>query len=300
LRDGREMHVQVQRAVEAALALSRASEPPPDAPASTLPWLAVAPDTAPRAQEPRASWPAPAPWQAATPPQHQASLALAEVAQLYDKPIPRELARSEAGAAPAPLPGGDWPLGRAVAQIQGVYVLAENAQGLVIVDMHAAHERVVYERLKKSLGAARIEAQPLLIPVTFAATPQEIATSETQAENLQRLGLDVAPLSSRMLAVRARPAALAGGDVVALARQVLAELAQFDASQAIERAQHEILATMACHGAVRANRQLTLDEMNALLRDMEATERADQCNHGRPTWRQLTMRELDALFLRGR
>lgn len=202
--------------------------------------------------------------------------------------------------AAAPLPEGDWPLGRAVAQIQGVYILAENAQGLVVVDMHAAHERVVYERLKASLGAAAIESQPLLIPVTFAATPQEIATAEAQAETLGRLGLDIAPLSAKVLAVRARPAALAGGDVVELARSVLAELAQYDASHAIERAQHEILATMACHGAVRANRQLTLDEMNALLRDMERTERADQCNHGRPTWRQLSMRELDALFLRGR
>ncbi|MBV8603054.1 MAG: DNA mismatch repair endonuclease MutL [Pelomonas sp.] len=320
LRDGREMHQQVQRAVEAALALSRAgaagtaplaavgaaagmpgaraaaeAEGGANAPA----WFAPAPALAgglPRAEE---SHGGAAAWRPQPMPQQQASLALAEVAQLYDRPLPQALGGA-APPLPAPLPAGAWPLGRAVAQIQGVYILAENAQGLVIVDMHAAHERVVYERLKLSLGAARIETQPLLIPVTFAATPQEIACAETQAENLQRLGLDVAPLSARMLAVRARPAALAGGDVVALARQVLAELAQFDASQAIERAQHEILATMACHGAVRANRQLTLDEMNALLRDMEATERADQCNHGRPTWRQLTMRELDALFLRGR
>ena len=191
-------------------------------------------------------------------------------------------------------------MGRAVAQIQGVYILAENAQGLIIVDMHAAHERVVYERLKANLSVAAIESQPLLIPITFAATPTEIATAEAQAASLLRLGLDVAPLSAKVLAIRARPALLLGGDVVALARGVLAELAQFDASHAIERAQHDILATMACHGAVRANRQLTLDEMNGLLRDMEATARADQCNHGRPTWRQLTMRELDALFLRGR
>ncbi len=205
--------------------------------------------------------------------------------------------------APTPLPAsqaGEWPLGRAIAQIQGIYILAENAQGLVIVDMHAAHERVVYERLKASLGEARIESQPLLIPVTFAATPAEIATAEAQAETLQRLGLDIAPLSAKVLAVRERPALLAGGDVVELARGVLAELSQFDASHAVERAQHEILATMACHGAVRANRQLNPNEMNALLRDMERTERADQCNHGRPTWRQLTLRDLDALFLRGR
>ncbi len=173
-------------------------------------------------------------------------------------------------------------------------------QGLVIVDMHAAHERIVYERLKASLGNAAIESQPLLIPATFAATAQEIATAEQQADNLRTLGLDVAPLSATVLAVRARPAALSGGDVVELARSVLAELAQYDASSVIQRAQHEILSTMACHGAVRANRQLTLEEMNALLRDMEATERADQCNHGRPTWRQVTLKELDALFWRGR
>jgi DNA mismatch repair protein MutL len=171
---------------------------------------------------------------------------------------------------------------------------------LVIVDMHAAHERIVYERLKASLGAAAIESQPLLIPATFAATVQEIATAEAHADNLLTLGLDVSVLSATTLAVRSRPAALAGGDVVELARSVLAELAQYDASSVIQRAQDELLSTMACHGAVRANRQLTIDEMNALLRDMERTERSDQCNHGRPTWRQITMKELDALFWRGR
>jgi len=205
-------------------------------------------------------------------------------------------------ASAAPLPAsqaGEWPLGRAIAQIQGIYVLAENAQGLVIVDMHAAHEGVVSERLKSALRETRLDAQPPLIPVTFAATPAEIATAEAHADTLRRLGLDIAPLSAKVLAVRERPALLAGGDVVELARGVLAELAQFDASHAIERAQHEILATMACHGAVRANRQLTIDEMNALLRDMERTERADQCNHGRPTWVQWSVSDLDKLFLRG-
>ena len=192
------------------------------------------------------------------------------------------------------------PLGEAIAQIAGIYVLAENAQGLVIVDMHAAHERVVYERLKASLAASRIEAQPLLIPATFAATTAEIAAAEAHGDTLRSLGLDVSPLSPTVLAVRSQPAALAGGDVVELARSVLSELGEHDASSVVQRAQHEILSTMACHGAVRANRQLTLDEMNALLRDMERTERADQCNHGRPTWRQITRRELDALFWRGR
>lgn len=250
-------------------------------------------------------------WRAPIPTRAQTALALEQAEALYapagpglpGQPTALRPFAPGAGTGPAPLPAtqaGEWPLGRAIAQIQGIYILAENAQGLVIVDMHAAHERVVYERLKASLGQARIEAQPLLIPVTFSATPQEIATAEAQADTLQRLGLDIAPLSAKMLAVRERPALLAGGDVIELARGVLAELAQFDASHAIERAQHEILATMACHGAVRANRQLNLDEMNALLRDMERTERADQCNHGRPTWRQLTVRDLDGLFLRGR
>ena len=198
-----------------------------------------------------------------------------------------------------------WPLGRAVAQLHGVYILAENKQGLVVVDMHAAHERIVYERLKNQLNSAgnngpRITRQPLLIPATFAANPTEVATAEACAEALEQLGLEISPLSAKTLAVRAVPTSLAQGDAVELARSVLAELAQHDASTVVQRAQNEILATMACHGAVRANRRLTLDEMNALLRQMEETVRSDQCNHGRPTWRQMTMRDLDALFLRGR
>jgi len=194
----------------------------------------------------------------------------------------------------------EWPLGRAIAQLQGIYILAENSQGLVVVDMHAAHERIVYERLKQQLDTTQIISQPLLIPASFSATPQEIATAESCADVLMQLGLEVSALSAKTLAVRAVPTSLAQGDCVELARSVLAELAQHDAATVVQRAQNEILATMACHGAVRANRKLNLDEMNALLRQMEATERSDQCNHGRPTWRQVGMRELDALFLRGR
>jgi len=311
-RDGREMHQRVRYAVQDALAASRSAEvaSTPLAVSQTIALPGVdrpAPGNQPAWFAQPAAEPAAPSYGGGTPSWRsntQVSLGLAEVATLYGQTEPPRPAPSAAPASPAPaLPQHDWPLGRAIAQIQGVYVLAENAQGLIIVDMHAAHERVVYERLKASLAEreqAAIESQPLLIPITFAATPQEIATAEAQADSLLRLGLDVAPLSAKVLAVRARPALLSGGDVVELARGVLAELGQFDASQAIERAQHEILATMACHGAVRANRQLTMDEMNGLLRDMERTERADQCNHGRPTWRQLTMRELDALFLRGR
>lgn len=198
------------------------------------------------------------------------------------------------------MPPGAWPLGRAIAQLQGIYILAENEQGLVIVDMHAAHERIVYERLKLQMDSDSIASQPLLIPATFAATPQEIATAQSCAEVLSTLGLDITPFSAKTLAVRAVPTSLAQGDAVELARSVLAELAQHDASTVVQRARNELLGTMACHGAVRANRKLTLEEMNALLRQMEETERSDQCNHGRPTWRQLTVRELDALFLRGR
>ncbi len=284
-RDAREVHQAVRRAVDGALAISRAGEAPAAAPTEA----AVA----------GGFMPTPRSWSAG--PAQQASLGLQQAAVLFAQEAPPAWAAAAPVSTATPIPAaGDWPLGKALAQVAGIYILAENTQGLVVVDMHAAHERIVYERLKASLDEKAIESQPLLIPATFAATAQEIATAEQQADTLRRLGLDVAPLSPTVLAVRARPAALAGGDVVELARSVLAELAQYDASNVIQRAQHEILSTMACHGAVRANRQLTLEEMNALLRDMERTERADQCNHGRPTWRQVTMKELDALFWRGR
>ncbi|MES2509362.1 MAG: DNA mismatch repair endonuclease MutL [Pseudomonadota bacterium] len=218
---------------------------------------------------------------------------------------PNPYAQQPAAAQESTLPPGDWPLGRAIAQLQGIYVLAENTQGLVIVDMHAAHERIVYERLKAQMDSrgdagAGIASQPLLIAATFPASPQEIATAESSADVLATLGLEISAFSPKTLAVRAVPTSLAQGDAVELARSVLAELSQHDASTVIQRAQNELLSTMACHGAVRANRKLTIDEMNALLRQMEATERSDQCNHGRPTWRQVSIRELDALFMRGR
>lgn len=297
-RDSRAVHQAVRRAVDSVIAVTpEAATTAPSEPtrlAAASPSAFAAHPVSPLAASPRA-------WAAEQPSPRQAALALQQAAQLYAHEPPA----AWAAAPPAPLPpttpdGQAWPLGRAIAQVGGVYVLAENAHGLVIVDMHAAHERIVYERLKASAHAAQIESQPLLIPVTFAATPAEVATAESQHASLQALGLDVAPLSPGVLAVRARPAALSDADPVELARSVLAELAETEGSHVVQRARDEVLATMACHGAVRANRQLTLAEMNALLRDMERTERADQCNHGRPTWRQVTMRELDALFLRGR
>ncbi len=312
-RDSRAVHQAVRRAVEASLAAS------PGAPAAQAPDAAGAlPDAFGRWPESNAttassgfgSSQSPGAWRGGVATAAQVSLSLHETAVLYAQESAAPWATAGlrasdaapltgAGEAPSPDAGG-WPLGQAIAQVAGIYVLAENAQGLVIVDMHAAHERVVYERLKAALATSRIESQPLLIPATFAATPAEIATAEAHADTLRTLGLDLSPLSPTVLAVRSQPAALAGGDVIELARSVLGELAEHNASSVVERAQHEVLSTMACHGAVRANRSLTLDEMNALLRDMERTERADQCNHGRPTWRQITRRELDALFWRGR
>jgi DNA mismatch repair protein MutL len=192
-------------------------------------------------------------------------------------------------------------LGRAIAQVGGIYVLTENAHGLVVVDMHAAHERIVYERLKQAADTGGpLPSQPLLIPHTMSATAAEVAAVQEESEALAALGLEVDVLGPATLAVRSRPAALPQADLTELTRSVLAELQQVGSSRVVQRARDELLATMACHAAVRANRRLTLTEMDALLRDMEATERADTCNHGRPTWRQVTLKDLDGLFLRGR
>lgn len=224
-------------------------------------------------------------------PERPAPVQTAEVLPLYE--------RLHARPAPSVAEGETPPLGFALAQLAGIYILAENEQGLIIVDMHAAHERVTYERLKAALDEAKVAAQPLLVPLTMKVAPVEADLIEPWSDALANVGLEVARRGPDELQVTAVPRLLENTDVETLIRDVLSDLRDNKGTHRVEIVVNELLATMACHGALRANRRMSLDEMNALLREMEATERSDQCNHGRPTWTRISVAELDRLFLRG-
>ncbi|QOR39623.1 DNA mismatch repair endonuclease MutL [Billgrantia diversa] len=216
------------------------------------------------------------------------------------QPVREGSAVAESSALPAAEEGsGMPPLGFAIAQLHGIYILSQTAQGMIIIDMHAAHERIVYERMKNQVHGGALEAQPLLVPVSMAASHAEVATAEAERDAFSRLGVELDVAGPETLLVRQVPALLADADVEPLIRDMLSDLERYGRSDRLKARIDELLATMACHGSVRANRRLTTAEMNALLRDMERTERSGQCNHGRPTWTEMSLKQLDRLFLRG-
>ncbi len=276
-RDSRAVHQFVYHAVNRCLAQTSAtsfgSSPAPlAAPSNAMPWMRM---------------------------QQQTSFGVAQDTASYGSLF---TSASLQTATPTVMPAAseeEFPLGFALAQLHGVFVLAQNRAGLIVVDMHAAHERILYEQFKQALESNTVQLQPLLIPMTFVADPVEVGTVEEHQQVLTALGFDIAVMSPTTLAVRGIPALLKNSDAQALARDVLRDVREFGGSRVLVERRNELLGTMACHTAVRANRILSMPEMNALLRQMEATERADQCNHGRPTWVQLAVSDLDKLFLRG-
>jgi DNA mismatch repair protein MutL len=298
-RDSRSVHDFLFRGVHRALAETRPQDPESEPSASRA---SVAP-TVSRPQAKAAGRQREIPWRLAEP---AAAYRAGFEAQRPASPTAgtRQAAPDQAVPAAAdPAPATEEampPLGYALAQLHGVYVLAQNRQGLVLVDMHAAHERITYERFKQTYREGGIVLQPLLVPVTVQVSPREADLAERLDASLNRLGIEISRMGQGSLAVRGIPALLQGADAERLLRDLLSDLAEHGESDRLERELDQMLATMACHGSVRANRKLTLEEMNALLREMERTERADQCNHGRPTWVQLDMGEFDRLFLRGR
>ena len=284
-RDGRVVHDMIYRTLHEALAGTRAGA------AAPVPAMAEAPIAATL--------------QASGPAYRQMPISYAQAAEpmaayraLYA--VPSSLPPASTTAMPATDAAEAPPLGFALAQLHGVFILAENAAGLVLVDMHAAHERITYERLKQSLEGAGVRSQALLVPLQIAVSEREADLAESARERFEALGFDIARVGVEAIGVRRVPIALADLDIEALVRDVLADLRQHGSSMRIEETRNELLSTLACHASVRANRRLSVPEMNALLRDMEVTERSGQCNHGRPTWVQLDKAALDRLFLRGR